>query len=229
MPDYVQESLCIKDYKIYQSKDLYRFTSDAVLLSRFAPHGANAVADLCSGSGIVGLHYYALNDVSVQTVTLCEIQSDLADMSRASVALNGLDGKFSVVCGRLQDLTERERYDLVLCNPPYKKSGSGYPLKNESLALCRYEIAVTFDEICSVAAKLLKRNGAFCACNAVDRLSDVLASFERYSLSPSRLRFVSAKEGGEPYLFLIEGVKGRKASLKIEPQTTNSSKNFSGV
>lgn len=228
MNDYVAESLCIKDYRIYQSPSLYRFTSDAVLLSRFAPKGKKSVADLCSGSGIVGLHYYALNDNTTERVTLCEIQKPLADMSAASVALNGLEERFRVICGDLNDLKEREEYDLVLCNPPYKKRGSGFPMKDESLAVCKTEAAVTLGEIVAVSAKILKRAGVLCMCNAVDRLEETFCLFAARKLSPSRLVFVSSKEGENPYLFLIEAVKGKKAKLCVEPQTINSAKDFSG-
>ncbi len=227
--DYKEEALLIGDYKIYQSPHLYRFTSDAVILSRFAPEGQKAVIDLCSGSGIVGLHYFALNDESVERVTLCEIQKDLAEMSEASVKLNRLEDKFVVLDKPLQELEERECYDLVLCNPPYKKRGSGFPVKNEHLAICRSEVAVTLGEIVSMASKLLKRKGVLCMCNAVDRLEETFAAFSAHGLSASRLCFVSAKENENPYLFLIEGVKGIKKTLTVENQKVNSSKDFSGV
>ena len=56
------EGLCIDDLKIIQSDRLYRFTSDAVLLTKFAAaKKGEKLADFCSGSGIVGLHFYALN------------------------------------------------------------------------------------------------------------------------------------------------------------------------
>ena len=48
------ESLNIKDYKILQNSTLYCFTSDSVILSKFAKaKKGDIVADICSGSGIV--------------------------------------------------------------------------------------------------------------------------------------------------------------------------------
>ena len=50
------------ELKIVQDTALYRFTSDSVLLSRFArAKYRDNVADFCAGSGVVGLHFYALN------------------------------------------------------------------------------------------------------------------------------------------------------------------------
>lgn len=49
------------DKKIIQNTALYRFTSDSVLLSRFArAKCGDSVADFCSGSGVVGFHLCAL-------------------------------------------------------------------------------------------------------------------------------------------------------------------------
>lgn len=44
---------------IYQDKNLYRFTSDSVLLSRFVrAKKGEYVADFCSGCGIVAFHFF---------------------------------------------------------------------------------------------------------------------------------------------------------------------------
>lgn len=227
--DYVLEDLLLNGFKIYQSPSLYRFTSDAVILSRFAKGGAKNVIDLCSGSGIVALHYFALHKgEGIDRVTLCEIQKPLAEMSEASVKTNGLNNIFTVKNCALQTLDEREEYDLVLCNPPYKKRGSGVPVKNNHLDICRSETAVTLEEIIMAASKLLKRGGALCLCNAVDRLAETFLLFEKYKLSPSRLKTVAAKEGKNPYLFLIEGIKGKKTTLVVENQSVNDATDFSG-
>ena len=56
------EDMLIDNLKIVQDTRLYRFTSDSVLLSKFASvkNGDN-VADFCAGSGVVAYHFYALH------------------------------------------------------------------------------------------------------------------------------------------------------------------------
>ena len=50
----VVEELLVDNLKIIQDTRLYRFTSDSVLLSRFArAKSGDTVADFCAGSGIV--------------------------------------------------------------------------------------------------------------------------------------------------------------------------------
>lgn len=54
-------------------------------------------------------------------------------------------------------------------------------------------------------------------CHRPERLVDVLTVMRRYKLEPKRLRFVCDREGEEPFLFLIEGKKGAKPFLRVEP------------
>ena len=54
----VADDMKIDGLKIVQDTRLYRFTSDSVLLSKFAtPKKGDIVADFCAGSGIVAYHF----------------------------------------------------------------------------------------------------------------------------------------------------------------------------
>ena len=113
----VKESLGIDNLIIYQDDALYRFTSDSVILSRFASGKKNAVvADFCSGSGFVGLHYYALNKC-IKTVDLVEIQPELASLSQKTVDDNNLNEVITVINKPIQDLGAEYngKYHLMGC------------------------------------------------------------------------------------------------------------------
>lgn len=74
---------------IYQDDALYRFASDAVLLSRFATvKKGDTVADFCAGSGIVGLNLFLLHP-EIAHVTLVELQQPLCALAARSVEENG--------------------------------------------------------------------------------------------------------------------------------------------
>lgn len=223
-PDETLEDLLINDYKIIQSKRLYRFSSDAVLLSRFATVKRNeTVADLCAGSGIVGLHFYALHPEEITSVAEFELQSELADDCKRSVEYNGLTDKITTYNMPVQNIPSdfNGSFSLLLCNPPYKKTGSGEINPNESEALARHEIALTLEELSLVAKRLLKHGGRFCLCQRIERFTDVFCEFRKNGIEPSRLQFVRNKNGKEPYLFLVEGVKGVKRKFSVLPEIVN--------
>lgn len=218
------ESLLIDDYKIIQDKRLYKFTSDSVVLSRFAEcKKGESVADVCSGSGIVGIHFYALNSERVKDTVLFELQDDLASLSEKSIVLNGLQDKFSVVRGRLQEKCEdfKEKFSLVLCNPPYKKKNSGEQNLKREIAVCRHEVEITQREICRSAYKMLKRGGRFCICQRVERLVELFIDLKEENLNPCKMQLVVAKNSQKPYLVLIEAVKGVNRPFKALPDYIN--------
>ena len=217
------EELFLNGLKIIQSKDLYRFTSDAVLLTKFASAKKNdIVADFCSGSGIVGLHFYALHPSVVKSVDLFELQQGLAEMSERTVQLNGLEHLFTVNNTPLQQIGKQfdGLFSLILCNPPYEKQGAGEEKLNESDRLARREIAITLEEIISIAAAKLKFGGRLCMCHRADRLADLIFEMRKNGIEPKRICFAGAT-GKLPYLVFIEGARGGKPGLKFEPNFEN--------
>lgn len=225
-PDKKIEDLMVGGLKIIQSKKLYRFTSDAVLLARFPERRFSKVLDLCAGSGVVGLHYYG--EFGADKLTFVEIQKDLADCCNQSIQLNDLQSVAEVYNEDLKEFDGKGFYDAVFCNPPYKKADSGYLPENESLAICRAEVKCTFDDIVKCAARALKAGGRFYACHKPERLSDVITSMRKFKIEPTRLRFIVGKGTNDVYLFLIEGVKDKKPPLKIEGVFENNATDFRG-
>ncbi|MBO5851087.1 MAG: methyltransferase [Clostridia bacterium] len=222
----VIEDILIDNLKIIQDDTLYRFTSDAVILSKFASFKkGEVVADFCSGSGIVGIHYYALNK-GLKSVDLIEVQQELALLSKKSVELNGLQEKFTVLNMPIQNLGSEynQKYSLILCNPPYKKCGSGETNLDKKIAICRHEVLVTQEEIISIASKKLKYGGRLCMCQRVERLTEMIVSMKSFGLEPSRLQFIVTNNNQKPYLFLIEAVKGVKPQLKVLENYVNGAR-----
>ena len=210
------EELGNLNLKVYQDDKLYRFTSDAILLSRFATvkKGDN-VADFCAGSGIVGFNLYGLNP-EIKNLTFFEMQKPLFDLSVKSIALNGLENKFFAENCRVQDIDKKYNgvFSLVVCNPPYAEVGKGFKDENEHIAACRTEINLTLSELVLSAARALKFGGRFTVVHRADRLADIIAEMKNKNIEPKKLQFVSGKNK-PPYLVLIEGVKGGKSGLKV--------------
>ncbi len=206
--------------KIIQDSSLYRFTSDAVLLSRFARAKLHdVVADFCSGSGIVGLHFYALHP-QIDSVVLFEMQPELAAMSERSIRLNDLKN-FRVECCRVQDIGREydEKFSLVLCNPPYERGG--FEKEDPKKAVCRKELTITLREVVQTAARKLRFGGRLALCNRADRLAEVLYTLKEFNLEPKRVQLVRGRTGARPYLLLAEGVKGAKPGTEILPDIVN--------
>lgn len=209
-----------ENYKIIQNTSLYRFTSDSILLSRFArAKYRDEVADFCSGSGVVGLHFACLNP-HISGVTLFEMQQSLADMSARTVEYNGFENVKVVNC-RVQDIgAEYEgKFSLILCNPPYETGG--FENLTYEKAVCRKEITITLPEIVGVASHKLKFGGRFAVINRADRLAELVFLLKNANLEPKRLQLVSGTAQGKPYLVMVEAVKGGKQGVDVLPTLIN--------
>ena len=115
------------------------------------------------------------------------------------------------------DCQDVGRFSLVTCNPPYFTINSGFKSALDSQIIARHEVLCNIDDVCKSASRLLKFGGRLCMCNRPDRLSDVITAMKSNNIEPKTLQLVSKNADTPPWLFLIEGKKGAKPSLKILP------------
>ena len=213
----VLEDMLLDGLKIVQDTRLYRFTSDSVLLSRFAKaKKRDVVADFCAGSGIVAFHFYALNKEKFPAMecTLFEMQEELSNLSKKTALYNDFEN-FQFVQGRLQDIPKihNEKFSLVLCNPPYESGG--FDNDKYHKAVCRKEITINLKEIAKAAAFALKYGGRLCMLHRADRLAEVCYTLKECNLEVKKIQFVAGRYEAKPYLVMVEAVKGGKPNVEI--------------
>lgn len=206
--------------QIIQSKEVFSFSLDAVLLANF-PNlpKSGTVVDLCAGNGAVGL--FASQKTKAKIIQV-ELQSRLADMGKRSITLNKLEDQVEMLELDLKEaatVIKPDSVDLVLCNPPYfKELPTSIKNPNPYLAIARHEIHTSLEEVITVSAKLLKTNGRLAMVHRPDRFLDILHAMEQAKIAPKRIRFVYPKEGREANTLLIEGIKhGKKDGFKVLP------------
>lgn len=197
----------------------HTFGTDAVLLAAFAniKHKDKAL-DMGTGCGIIPFLW--LRDKAQPPVHCLDIQQNAVAQVNASVAHNSLQGRITPhLCDlrRIDELFSAESFTLVTMNPPYKPVNTGFASLDESARIARHEVCCTVEDAIKAAAYLLQYGGRCCLCHRPERLTDVLTAMRAYQLEPKRLRLVCDKEGEAPFLFLVEGKKGAKPFLRVEP------------
>lgn len=206
------------DIKIAVSPD-HTFGTDAVLLSYFAkPKYKDKCLDMGTGCGIIPLLW--LRDKKISGVHCLDIQQNAIDQVRASIDVNDLDDRLTAHLCDLRNPREEfsaESFTLVTMNPPYKPVNTGIESMGESARIARHEVCCNIEDAVKAATYLTTYAGRFCMCHRPERLVDALTIMRQYNIEPKRLRFVFDKEGEEPFLFLVEGKKGAKSFLRVEP------------
>jgi tRNA1Val (adenine37-N6)-methyltransferase len=205
-------------YKIIQNKDGFCFGMDAVLLAGFAAvkPGEKSI-DLGTGTGIIPILMEARYEGSHYTGL--EIQEDMADMARRSVALNNLEDKVSIVTGDIKEASRlfgAASFDVVTSNPPYMNDAHG--LKNPDLpkAIARHEVLCTLDDVVREAARLLRPGGRFYMVHRPHRLIEIITALTSYKLEPKRMKMVHPFVDKEANMVLIEAVRGGRSMIKVE-------------
>lgn len=196
----------------------HSFGTDAFLLSDFAaPRVKERACDLGTGCGIVPLLWFRANPPKLAYAV--ELQKNAAPLLRQTVAQNGLEGRLIPLTADLRALAgvlPAGQFDLVTCNPPYKKSGAGILSARPSERIARHEVACTIADVCASAARLLRFGGRLCLCQRPERLLDTLESMRAHGIEPKRLRLVQQRADTPAWLFLAEGKRGAKPFLQVE-------------
>ena len=204
-------------FLLKQSPRHLRIGSDAVLLAEHAPP-ARVICDLGCGCGAVMLRLAELQPHA--ELRGLEIQPEAADLCRESIELNGISGRASFVVGDLrsrQSLGElgAGRFELVVCNPPDNRAGSGAAALSPAAALEREDGSAPPEAVAAAAAFLLKNRGTLELVLRADRLADYVCALRAARLEPKRLRVV--RHGGAlSRLVLLRAVKGAGAGMTLE-------------
>lgn len=198
---------------------VHRFGTDAVLLADFAaPKSSKRLCDLCAGCGIVSLLWCASQPDARRWIDAFEIQRDAVDLIEYSAQFNHFDGLHGIEADlRTLGGSFTGAYDLVACNPPYTKAGTGPVSRVDTARTARHELLCTLEEVVVCGARLLRNGGRFCLCHRPERLAELFFLMRQYGVEPKRLRFVQQRTDTRPWLILVEGKKGGRAGLVAEP------------
>lgn len=215
------DDLQYKDLKIIQETDGFCFGIDSILISDFAKNikKNSKVADLGTGTGIIGL--LLCKKTNLAEMTGIEIQEDVANMAERSIKLNNLEEKFRIINSNINEifskkLLEKNVFDVVVMNPPYKEVGTGEINESEKKLISRHEIKANLSDFIKTASGLLKDKGELYIVHKPERMPDIIQKLRENKIEPKELRVVYSNKNSEASLILIKAVKGGKKFLKID-------------
>ena len=214
------DDLQYKGLKIIQNTNGFCFGIDSVLLSDFAKNikKGSLVVDLGTGNGIIGI--LLCGKTKLKHITGVEIQDDVTKMAQRSIKFNHLQDRFSAINCNIIDiftnkLLEKNKYDVVVTNPPYKEKGTGIVNFNNTKQIARHEITATLSDFIFTASLLLKDKGEFYMVHKPERTIDIIDLLRKNKLEPKEIRFVYSNKETDATLILIKAVKGGNKFLKV--------------
>lgn len=213
------DDLQLNGLELIQDPEKFCFGIDAVLLSDFVKvrPGEN-VLDLGTGNGIIPLLLSAKTQAA--HITGLEIQEDIVEMARRSVSHNGLNDRIDIVEGDIKeaaDIFKPAFFDVITTNPPYMLAEHGLRNPDDSRAIARHEVLCSLDDILRESMKLMQDKSRFYMIHRPFRLTEIMIKMNYYKIEPKRIRFVHPYIDKEPTMVLIEGVRGARPRVTVEP------------
>lgn len=203
----------------FAQSDNFRFGTDSVLIGNFINiSGAKRGIDLGCASGVISMLLLARN--SSLHMTGVELDPEAAALASENMAHNRLEERSEIVNADLRDFRKLFRsghYDIVVSNPPYFPLCSGVVSPDCRRAAARGEVACTLDDLCAAAEYLCRWDGKVAFVHRPERLAELFETMHAHGIEPKRLRLVAHTAHAVPSLVLVEGRRGGKTGLKIEP------------
>lgn len=214
------DDLEYKGLKIIQNKNGFCFGIDSILISNFAKNikkGVRAL-DLGTGTGIIATLLCGKTELS--EIIGVEVQEEVYEMAKRSIQLNHLENRFKIIQDNILNLNnyfEKNGFDVIVTNPPYKKKETGIQNEDNRKLISRHETEANLEDFIKISKDMLKDKGEFYIVYRPERLVDLLFLMRKYKIEPKRIRFVYSNVNAISKLVLIQGVKNAKPFLKLEP------------
>lgn len=204
------------DIKICQpKKGGFRFGRDSVLLAYFARMKKTwLAADVGSGSAVIASICAKIYGTSF---TAIELQETMFNCLTKTVALCGLEDKIFPVLGNVKDFKTPKRFDAVICNPPYRKAGTGHVNPDIEERIARFSYEMSIKDLAEFCRRNLKHRGKLFFSYDSDMINDAMEICRKERLEPKRLRFVHPDIKTPAKLVLIECIFGGGKETLIEP------------
>lgn len=205
--------------KIFQDDSWFCFSLDSIILANLCSVklSTKKIADFGTGNGIVPLILAKRTTAHIDGI---EIQKDVSQLAFENVEYNKLNTQISIINSDIKVFSNNrdnyDKYDLVVCNPPYFKADCLFFNEDLHKTIARHEFKITLSEIIESAWRVLKEGGIFSMVNRVDRFIEILSLFNKFRFEVKYIRFIYDRIDLSPCMFFIEVVKLGKPGLKID-------------
>lgn len=203
--------------RLHQPQAGYRAAIDPVLLAAFtAAEAGERVLDVGTGTGAAAL-CLAVRVPGAMVVGL-EKRAEAAEFARRNAALNGVDGRVSVLEGDLLAPPPGlvpGTFDRVMMNPPYLRAGAASVPPDAWKAAANVEGEAGLTDWVRFAAAMLKPRGTLTMVHRADRVDEILAALHGARFGSLTLVPLWPKAGEEARRLLLAARKGGRSPARF--------------
>ena len=202
-----------KQFHIEQDQCAMKVGTDGVLLGSWA-NGGEHILDIGTGTGLLALMMAQRFEKSL--IDAIEIEENAYQQAVQNVAKSVFKSKINIIHSSLQNFAKSNinQYDSIVCNPPYFVNS----LKNnkKSKTIARHNDTLPFNELISLAYKLLKTEGTLSLVLPVNIFPLIETEAVIYGFFLNRKISIKTTEKKQPKRVLVEY---KKEPTQIETST----------
>lgn len=169
-----------QDIVLYQHKKMFRVNTDTSLLGNYLKvNKEDSVLDIGTNNGALLLYaslYYPSKLVGI------DINSEALEIARLNLESNNISN-FELVHSDIKDYISKEKYDVIVSNPPYfNTQNESLKNNNEYLKMARHEEYLLLEDLIKGVSINLKEDGIFYLIHTAPRLEEIKRCLNKYSL-----------------------------------------------
>ncbi|OIQ29909.1 MAG: hypothetical protein BM555_05570 [Crocinitomix sp. MedPE-SWsnd] len=144
-----------KQFEIVQEANPQKVGTDSMLLGAWTSGNFTRILDIGTGTGILALMMAQKSTDSVVTA----IEPNLESYTEATTNFNKskYSNRILSINAYLQDFGAMEKFDLIICNPPY--FDGSYLSEDDNRNSARHQSTLRTDELYECSADLLREDG----------------------------------------------------------------------
>ncbi len=207
-----------KQFTIHQDRTAMKVGTDGVLLGAWAPISptAHRILDIGTGTGLIALmlaqRYPSLN------ITAIDIDKSSIEQATENIKNSPFAQYITTHHTSLQDYNPKEKYDAIVCNPPYFVASLKCPDSQRTQA--RHTDSLSFDELLSHSARLLNDEGSLSVILPVTEGNQLIALASQYGFTLTQQVHVLPTPTSAPKRLLMHFTK--KSMVNSQQSIVNS-------
>jgi tRNA1Val (adenine37-N6)-methyltransferase len=189
---------------IFQTISGQSITSDTAFMVEIVLHHFKqerlSVLELGSGNGIISimLAYYC----PTWKITGIDIQPHLVKLAKENSRLAEVNTAF--LCSDLKSFSAKEKFNLIISNPPFYVKASGRISPIRERAISRHEIMCSMHDILKAVKRNLTSEGKAYLLYPMSRINELLGSAKRVDLKFEEKIIFSEMENKKKVLMVLK-------------------------
>jgi tRNA1Val (adenine37-N6)-methyltransferase len=182
-----------KQFTVRQDKTAMKVGIDSVLLGSWvaASGSEKNVLDVGTGTGLLAL--MMAQKISGATIVACEIDEYACEQACENISSSAWNDRITVVNTDIRTYTcTDEKFDLIICNPPYFEKS--LKSKNSERNLARHNDCLPFPDLMDCVHRLLRDTGRFALIVPEEKAGQITELAAGKKLFPVRRLNVKPKE-----------------------------------